>query len=425
MKKLVQVWTALLLTLTLVCPARAAGGLTLQMQGTDNVRLTLQNLGSREVNSVQLELTLNGSYPRAAFASDASSEQYSFCRVEEENGRTQITLYVDSLRSLNQNGTATLGTLALGDDCTAPDTARLTILDRGLESGGAEQVIPVRSDFENSGGSSGGSGGESGGRNYSIYTSSTGHGTISVRPTSARWGENVTVTVRPDSGFRLTELIAQSSGRRLQLNDRGGGTFVFAMPGDEVEVRGVFEASLPFRDVKEGVWFHDAVAYVYEKGLMSGTASGAFSPDQSTSRGMIVTILHRLSGSPDVGSSDFKDVADGQYYARAVAWAAANGVVSGYGDGRFGPNDPITREQLAVILRGYARLNGKDVSASADLSGYSDARQISAYAREAMSWACAEGLINGTSANTLTPAGTATRAQAAVILRGFCEHVIS
>ena len=110
MKKLVQVWTALLLTLTLVCPARAAGGLTLQMQGTDNVRLTLQNLGSREVNSVQLELTLNGSYPRAAFASDASSEQYSFCRVEEENGRTQITLYVDSLRSLNQNGTATFWT---------------------------------------------------------------------------------------------------------------------------------------------------------------------------------------------------------------------------------------------------------------------------------------------------------------------------
>ena len=111
------------------------------------------------------------------------------------------------------------------------------------------------------------------------------------------------------------------------------------MPGDEVEVRGVFEASLPFRDVKEGVWFHDAVAYVYEKGLMSGTASDAFSPDQSTSRGMIVTILHRLSGSPDAGASDFKDVADGQYYARAVAWAAANGVVSGYGDGRFGPGN--------------------------------------------------------------------------------------
>ena len=129
--------------------------------------------------------------------------------------------------------------------------------------------------------------------------------------------------------------------------------------------------------------------------------------------------------SPAGVSSVFNDVADGQYYAKAVTWAAANGVVSGYGNGRFGPNDPITREQMAVILRGYARLNGMDVSAQADLSGYTDADKISPYAREAISWANACGLINGTSAVTLTPAGTATRAQAAVILRGFCENVMS
>ena len=128
---------------------------------------------------------------------------------------------------------------------------------------------------------------------------------------------------------------------------------------------------------------------------------------------------------PAAGSSVFNDVADGQYYAMAVTWAGANGVVSGYGNGRFGPNDPITREQMAVILRGYARLNGMDVSAQADLSGYTDADKISPYAREAISWANACGLINGTSAVTLTPAGTATRAQAAVILRGFCENVMS
>ena len=158
---------------------------------------------------------------------------------------------------------------------------------------------------------------------------------------------------------------------------------------------------------------------------MSGTSATAFSPDLPTSRGMIVTILHRLAGSPSSGPSVFSDVAEGQYYARAVSWAAANGVVNGYGNGRFGPDDPITREQMAVILRGYARLSGKDVSAQADLSGYRDAGSISAYALESMRWASAQGLINGTSATTLTPAGTATRAQAAVLLRGFCETVLS
>lgn len=108
-----------------------------------------------------------------------------------------------------------------------------------------------------------------------------------------------------------------------------------------------------------------------------------------------------------------------------MAWAAANGVVSGYGDGRFGPNDPITREQMALILQGYARLEGKDVSARTDLSVYTDAGAVSNYALEAMRWARAVGLINGTSDTTLTPRGTATRAQAAVILRGFCENVVS
>ena len=164
--------------------------------------------------------------------------------------------------------------------------------------------------------------------------------------------------------------------------------------------------------------------YAYENKLMAGTSDTTFGPDLPTSRGMIVTILYRLAGSPAAGSSDFTDVAAGKYYANAVAWAAGKGVVSGYGDGRFGPDDPITREQMAVILRGYAKLSGKSVNQQADLSRYTDADQISSYAREAMSWANAEGLINGASATTLLPRGTATRAQAAVILQGFCENVM-
>ena len=110
-----------------------------------------------------------------------------------------------------------------------------------------------------------------------------------------------------------------------------------------------------------------------------------------------------------------------QYYSNAVAWAAANGVVSGYDDGRFGPNDSITREQMTLILQGFARLQGRDVGARADLSVYEDVGSISGYALESMRWARSVGLISGTSPTTLSPAGTTTRAQAAVIFRSFCE----
>lgn len=421
MKKLSTIFLTLALMLTLVSPAAAANGPTLLMEGSGNVRLTLQNLGNQEVNSVQLELTLSGDYSQASFtAGSATAGSYSRCKAETAGGQTQITIYVDSLRTLNQSGTVSLGTLTLGSGYSAPSSARLTILDRGLELADSGRTIPVRS--------ASGTGGSSSSV-YVVRAVSTGRGRVSVSPNRAERGETVTITTRPDSGFQLSELSATGGGRQLQLNDQGSGKFRFTMPGADVEVRAVFTGddpvALPFTDVKEGVWFHDAVEYAYENGLMSGVSATSFGPDLPTSRGMIVAILYRLAGSPASGPSSFTDVADGQYYAKAVSWAAANGVVNGYGNGRFGPDDPITREQMAVILRGYARLNGKDVSAQADLSGYLDEKDVSAYALESMRWASAEGLINGTSAVTLTPAGTATRAQAAVIFRGFCETIMS
>ena len=367
MRKILKKFLPLSLVLALLCPpALAADTPVLWMDGgnrTGNVRLTLERLGDQEVNSVQLELTLSGSYPNADFTLNGGiSGQYSQCRTEQLSGQTRITLYIDSMKTLNHGGKASLGTLTLGYGCKAPSSAQLTILNRGLETSGIS-TIPVRSTSDSSSGSSS-SGSSSSGNNSSGNSSSS-------------------ETVKP---------------------------------ADPVV--------LPFTDVQEDMWYYSAVQYVYAQGLMAGTTTSTFSPDMSTSRGMIVTILHRLSGSPAGGSSNFTDVATDMYYADAVAWAAANGVVSGYGDGRFGPNDPITREQAAVILRGYARLNGKSVSAQADLSGFTDAGQISPFALEAMRWAHAEGLINGTSSSTLTPGGTATRAQAAVLLRGFCENII-
>ncbi len=177
--------------------------------------------------------------------------------------------------------------------------------------------------------------------------------------------------------------------------------------------------SLPFTDVAKGAWFREAVEYVYENKIMSGTAPDEFSPGVVTTRGMIVTVLHRLAGEPVVAGEDFSDVAPGKYYAAPVAWASSEGIVTGYGDGRFGPDRPISREQLAAILYRYAGSEGRDTSARGELSAFSDSGKISSYAREAMSWAVGEGLISGVGEGRLDPGGSATRAQVAAIFTRF------
>ena len=142
-------------------------------------------------------------------------------------------------------------------------------------------------------------------------------------------------------------------------------------------------------------------------------------------RGMFASILYHLAGSPDVSSeNEFSDVAENAYYSDAVAWVNANGIAGGYGNGNFGPNDALTREQLAAILYRYAQYAGCDVAQKSDLSVFTDAGQISAYAAGALSWVNAAGIVNGTSATTLSPKVTATRAQTAVFLMRFCQNVL-
>ena len=153
---------------------------------------------------------------------------------------------------------------------------------------------------------------------------------------------------------------------------------------------------------------------------MVGTTSTTFAPKDTLTRAMLVTVLYRMAGSPAVDApSGFTDVADGQWYSDAIAWAAANGIVNGVSETSFDPDAAITREQMAAILYRYAAYWELDVSAEADLSAYADASSVSGYAQAAMQWAVANGVINGTSATTLEPAGTATRAQAATVLVRF------
>ena len=180
---------------------------------------------------------------------------------------------------------------------------------------------------------------------------------------------------------------------------------------------------LPFGDVTVSDWFYDDVRYVYANGIMDGTSSDRFAPNAPLTRAMIVTILYRMDGSPAMsGASDFKDVDSNKWFAKAVAWAAANGIVNGYGSGLFGPNDPVTREQLAAILYRYAVYGGMTaVTLEENLGSFADTAQLSAYAIQAMNWAVGQGLINGSGSN-LVPKAQATRAQVAAIIHRYLER---
>ncbi len=178
----------------------------------------------------------------------------------------------------------------------------------------------------------------------------------------------------------------------------------------------------PFTDVVESDWFYSAVQSVCTRGIMEGTSDHAFSPLTPVTRGMMVTILYRLEGAPAVAEpGQFGDISGGEWYADAANWAAAQGIVTGYGDGTFRPGDPITRQQMAAILYRYTQYKGLETENRADLSGYADADQIDDWAAAALQWCNAEGLIQGTDGTRLDPDGTANRAQVAMILTRYCN----
>ena len=278
--------------------------------------------------------------------------------------------------------------------------------------------------------------------NYPVTIGKTEHGTVTIAKEDqwANDGEKITVTVTPDDAYMLDELVIKDkAGKELQVKDNGDGTYTFTMPEGAVTITATFvedpdwvepepepepstDVTDIFNDVTPGAWYVDVVQYAYDHGLMTGTSATTFEPDTTTSRGMIVSILHRLEGSPVVTGSDFTDVNDSDWYGQAVAWAASEGIVAGFENGTFQPNATVTREQMAAILYNYAEYKGIDTSARADLSAYSD--QPSAWAQDVMEWANAEGLITGTTATTLDPQGTATRAQVAAMLQRFIENVL-
>ena len=181
----------------------------------------------------------------------------------------------------------------------------------------------------------------------------------------------------------------------------------------------------PYTDVTETDLYYDAVEFVASRGLFTGTTATTFSPDASLTRAMLVTVLYRLEGEPAVsGSTSFSDVKSGQWYTNAVLWASRNNIVAGYGGGKFGVGDSITREQLAVILYRYSKYKDYSVTATAALGAYTDQTAVSEWAAPAVKWAVAQGLIKGVTDSTLDPSGSATRAQVAIILMRYVQNIV-
>ena len=249
------------------------------------------------------------------------------------------------------------------------------------------------------------------------------NGTVTANRRYAERGDTVTITVKPDDGFKLDDLtVTDKNGKELKLTDKGNGKYTFTMPAGKVDVKATFAKIIEkpaYSDVSAGAWYADAVAYVTEKGMMEGSA-GKFMPLDKLTRSQMAQVLFNLEGKKSVNYAlTFGDMNGTEWYAEAVRWAASEQIVNGYDNGNFGPNDPITREQLVTILYRYAQYKGLDTATTEEnLTSFADAAQVSGYAVSAMNWAVGAGVINGTDSG-LAPKATATRAEVAQILMNF------
>lgn len=275
----------------------------------------------------------------------------------------------------------------------------------------------------------GSSSGSTTSKHYNVIVEESSNGTVSSSHKTAGYGKEVTLTVSADKGYILeTITVTTTNGENLnvKLTYNADGTISFHMPASDVIVNATFVANDVnvinpdsdniFDDVNKDDWFYDYVKDAFENGLISGMDENHFGPYITTTRGMIATLVHRLEGTPQTDfDSAYPDVLDNHYYTEAVDWGTEYKVLWGYGNGLYGPEDLVTREQLVSILYRYANYKGLDTSIKGDLSAFTDADNITGYALPGMKWAVANGLIAGRTSDTLEPTAYATRAEVLTI----------
>ena len=371
-------------------------------------------------------------YPSLEAAQAAAQPGDTITEVNATTGKTKYTVTLDYADGETANS---LYTVTEGTELTLPTPSRSGYTFEGWYDGSSRVSSPYKvtkdviltAEWDYNGSSS-----SSGSTRYTVSVEDTDNGSVKVSPTRASKGSTVTVTVKPDEGYELDELtVTDKNGDSVKLTDKGDGKYTFQMPASKVTVEAVFTAvepepeGLPFTDVTSGDWFYDAVAYVYDKGMMEGTTDTTFAPAMNLTRSMIAQVLYNLEERPEApGAAGFPDVAADAWYADAVNWAAARGIVKGYDTGAFGPEDSVTREQLAAILYRYAQAKGYDTTQGGmAVREFSDSASISDWAQEAMAWAVNAQVLSGKGNGVLDPQGTATRAEVAQMLMNFGEHV--
>lgn len=373
-----------------------------------------------------LTFTTNGFSPFVISVPAASIGEnvYPTLQAAADAAKSTDVISVKSGASHELNFTTTKS-VKVKNETGADITVKFNGTDKGVVAGATETFSYTK---PSSGGSSGGS--SSGKTTYKVTTSAVNNGGVNASPSNAEKGASITITLSPDKGYKLDKLtVTDGSGKTVSTVKKSDTVYTFTMPASAVKVGVSYVKATEtppktkFNDVSANDWFASAVDYVTGKGMMNGTADNTFSPKANTTRGMVVTVLYRLENQPSTSAASFTDVASGAYYANAVAWANANGIVSGYGSGKFGPNDKVTREQLAAILYRYAQYKKYDVSGANSLDGYTDVQSVSSYAVPALQWANAAGVVTGKSGSKLDPKGNATRAEVAAMLMRFCENV--
>ncbi len=269
-----------------------------------------------------------------------------------------------------------------------------------------------------------------GGPTYPPTMDEPENGTVTTSPSRPEEGDAVTITPKPDEGFEVDEiLVKDENGNPVEVTQNPDGTYTFTQPDGKVTITVTFRCDggelCPghhLTDVSKDAWYHAAVDYAVEHGIMEGVSETEFSPNTEVTRAQAVQILYNLEGQPTVdGDNEFTDVFG--WYEAAVTWAAQTGVATGYGDGTFQPGDNITRQEFAQMLYNYAKYKGYDLSAEGDLSQFPDSGSVADWAEAAMRWANGNELINGHDDGTIDAAGTAIRAQAASILMKFDQNL--
>ena len=258
------------------------------------------------------------------------------------------------------------------------------------------------------------------------------NGTVTTSPSRPKEGDRVTITPKPDEGFEVDEVVVEDAdGNEIEVTQNQDGTYSFTQTDGKVTITVTFRCdggelcpSDHLTDVEEDGWYHDAVDYVVEHGIMEGMSPTTFAPRRELTRAEVVQVLYNLEGRPDVtGGNIFTDTAK-HWAVDPITWAATTGVVDGYGDNTFRPNNPVSRQEFAQMLYRYAKYKGYDLTAEGDLSQFPDSGKIGEWAEVAMKWANGEGLIQGHENGTIDPTGTTTRAQAASILMRFDLNLV-